>query len=159
MNKSLVFASLALVSSASWGTYCPDNSSIESHVNNDCHAPFKNPAKNATGSTSASDSSAQAKAAAKAKAEANIGDVTAAQQQKQKQKATGGSVVIEGNQAGSGDRSSFVAWAPVIHGPAAPALASANLVVVPGVCGPRVRVITTQIMGQHYGPMGGRYDE
>lgn len=157
MNKSLIAISLALASTASWGTYCQDGSTIESHPNNDCN--FKEPKKNAIRVDVSPSADAQAKAAAKAKAEANIGDVTAAQQQKQKQKATGGSVVIEGNQAGSGDRSSFVAWAPVLHGPAAPALASANLVVLPGVCGPRVRVITTQIMGQHYGPMGGRYDE
>lgn len=168
MNKSLIALSLALASTASWGTYCPDGSTIESHPNNDCN--FKEPKKNGIRVDVSPSANAQAKAAAQSSASVKATQsVTGTQRQKQQQaqqlsnrnanQSAGGSVVIEGNQAGSGDRSSFVAWAPVLHGPAAPALASANLVVVPGVCGPRVRVITTQIMGQHYGPMGGRYDE
>lgn len=87
------------------------------------------------------------------------------QQQLQDQRMTSqnqnsSGVVIQGAQAGSGDRSTYTAtaWAPIIHGPAAPALAAGNLVVVPGVCGPRVRVITTQVVGQHYGAMGGQTD-
>lgn len=179
MNKTLAFLSLALASSASWATYCPDGSTIESHPNGNCnYTPPKPPGfegvKVEVSPNASSD--AQAKAAAQSSASIKASQSTAVsnrqqqgQQQQQAQRqslnntnanqSAGGSVVIEGNQAGSGDRSSFVAWAPVLHGPAAPALASANLVVVPGVCGPRVRVITSQIVGQHYGPMGGRYDE
>lgn len=168
MNKSLIALSLALASTGAFATYCPDGSTIESHPNNDCN--FKEPKKNGIRVDVSPSADAQAKAAAQSSASVKATQsVTGTQRQQQQQdqrlnnrnanQSAGGSVVIEGNQAGSGDRSSFVAWAPVLHGPAAPALASANLVVVPGVCGPRVRVITTQIMGQHYGPMGGRYDE
>jgi hypothetical protein len=189
MNRNLPILALALVSSSAFATYCPDNSGVGDHVNDDCHAPFKNPTKNpSTGGgggggagvgvgVAAAQSSAGASAvgtggksisnAAGGNATANGGRQQQQQAQQQRQslnntnsnQSGGGSVVIEGNQSGSGDRSSFVAWAPVIHGPAAPALASANLVVVPGVCGPRVRVITSQIVGQHYGPAGGRYEE
>jgi len=58
-----------------------------------------------------------------------------------------------------------VAWAPVLHGPAAPALAAANVVVVPGVCGPRVVVARRPIEGVRFGVWGGQsavqqgYDE
>lgn len=193
MNRNLSILALALVSSSAFATYCPDNSGVGDHVNDDCHAPFKNPTKNpSTGGgggggggggagvgvgVAAAQSSAGASAVGtggKSMSNAAGGNATAnggrqqqqqAQQQRQSLNNTnanqsgGGSVVIEGNQSGSGDRSNFVAWAPVIHGPEAPALASANLVVVPGVCGPRVRVITSQIVGQHYGPAGGRYEE
>lgn len=48
------------------------------------------------------------------------------------------------------DNSRAVAWAPVIHGPAAPALAAANLVVVPGKCGPRMMIVTRDIIGQRF---------
>lgn len=43
-----------------------------------------------------------------------------------------------------------VAWAPVIHGPAAAPLAAANLVVVPGKCGPRMMVVSKNIVGQRF---------
>jgi hypothetical protein len=58
-----------------------------------------------------------------------------------------------------------VTWAPVIHGPAAPALAAANVVVVPGVCGPRVVIARQAIEGVRFGVWGGQtsvqqgYDE
>lgn len=51
-----------------------------------------------------------------------------------------------------------VAWAPIIPGPVAPALATANLVVIPGQCGPRVRVVATNVVGKQFGPFGGQYD-
>ena len=51
-----------------------------------------------------------------------------------------------------------VAWAPIINGPAAPALAAANLVVIPGQCGPRVRVVASNVVGKQFGPFGGQYD-
>lgn len=51
-----------------------------------------------------------------------------------------------------------VAWAPIIQGPAAPALASANLIIIPGQCGPRVRVVATNVIGKQFGPFGGQYD-
>lgn len=51
-----------------------------------------------------------------------------------------------------------VAWAPVLNGPAAPALAAANLVVIPGQCGPRVRVVASNVIGKQFGPFGGQYD-
>ena len=47
-------------------------------------------------------------------------------------------------------------WAPVTHGPAAPALAAAGLVVVPGDCGPRVGIVRRDVVGDHTGMFGGR---
>lgn len=49
-------------------------------------------------------------------------------------------------------------WAPVVHGAGAPALAAANLVVVPGQCGPRVRVVKTAVVGKRFGIWGGQSD-
>lgn len=49
-------------------------------------------------------------------------------------------------------------WAPVIHGQAAPALAAANLVVLPGVCGPRVWVERVPVVGKRFGVWGGQSD-
>lgn len=81
-----------------------------------------------------------------------------------------------GNGAGSGnrtdnttrvdasDRSSTsyeaktTVWAPVIHGAAAPALAAANLVMLPGVCGPRVWVERVPVVGKRFGVWGGQSD-
>lgn len=175
MNKTLALLSLALASTGAMATKCPDGKTDPSqHPDGNCNWFYEGTQPSTAGSTAEANS--QAKAAAKAQSSATVGDVSNRQRQQQQQAqqqgqvltnrnvstssgGAGGSVVIEGNQSGSGDRSSFVAWAPVIHGPAAPALASANLVVVPGVCGPRVRVITSQIVGQHYGPAGGRYEE
>lgn len=54
--------------------------------------------------------------------------------------------------------SKAVAWAPIIPGPVAAPLASANLVVIPGQCGPRVRVVATAVVGKQFGPFGGQYD-
>lgn len=186
MNRNLSILALALVSSSAFAT-CHNGATNYPDCNN--NIPTTNPSNGGGGGggggggagvgvgVAAAQSSAGASAVGtggKSMSNAAGGNATAnggrqqqqqAQQQRQSLNNTnanqsgGGSVVIEGNQSGSGDRSSFVAWAPVIHGPAAPALASANLVVVPGVCGPRVRVITSQIVGQHYGPAGGRYEE
>jgi hypothetical protein len=58
-----------------------------------------------------------------------------------------------------------VAWAPVSHGPAAPALAAANLVVSNDTCGPRVVIVRRPIEGVRFGVWGGQsavqqgYDE
>jgi hypothetical protein len=49
-------------------------------------------------------------------------------------------------------------WAPVVHGPAAAPLAAANLVVVPGKCGPRVNIIKTDVTGKRFGVWGGQDD-
>lgn len=184
MNRNLSILALALVSSSAFAT-CYNGATNYPACDNNKPQPAGG---NATADANASAAAKAAAQATGGRAYATGGDSSAsikasqslsgtnqqrqqqqqAQQQRQSLRNTnsnqsaggaGGSVVIEGNQAGSGDRSNFVAWAPVIHGPAAPALASANLVVVPGVCGPRVRVITTQITGQHYGPFNGRYDE
>lgn len=107
-----------------------------------------------------------ARASGGAGGNATGGNASQRQQQQQGQSLSNrndnsSGVIIQGAQSGSGDRSSYnyVAPPPIIHGPAAPALAAGNLVVVPGVCGPRVRIISTQVVGQHYGAMGGRYDE
>lgn len=181
-NSFIAIAIISVCGSAS-ATYCADGSKIESHPNGDCN--YKEPVKTVSPSLTVSDNSsadaaAQAKAKAQSAAKANsnadssssVGDVSNKQKQKQQQQqqqkqaqslknantAGGATVSISGNESGSGDRSSFTAWAPIIPAPAAPAIASANLVVIPGVCGPRVRVITTQVIGQHYGPAGGQYD-
>jgi hypothetical protein len=190
MKTSLIaLAVLSFAASAS-ATFCPDGSTIESHPGGNCSAgtPGSSSSSSAGGGggggggagigvgISGAQSSAAAQSAAlaaggNAQALGGAGGVglggSAAQRQQQQQgqsltnqNQNSSGVVIQGNQAGSGDRTSYnaTAWAPVIHGPAAPALASGNLVVVPGVCGPRVRVITTQVVGQHYGAMGGQTD-
>lgn len=67
----------------------------------------------------------------------------------------------------SGDSGNYsaTAWAPIIHGPAAPALAAGNMVMAPTICGPRVNIIRTQVEGVRFGVWGGQqavnqgYDE
>ena len=53
-----------------------------------------------------------------------------------------------------GDRTSYesraVAWAPVIHGPAAAPLAAGNVIVTPGKCGPRMMVVSRDVTGQRF---------
>lgn len=51
-----------------------------------------------------------------------------------------------------------IVHAPVIHGQAAPALATAGLVMVPGQCGPRVQVIRRPVIGKRFGVWGGQSD-
>lgn len=54
MNKSLrslIAVSLLMAATVASATYCPDNSPVGDHVNNDCHAPFKDPTKNVAGTT------------------------------------------------------------------------------------------------------------
>lgn len=88
----------------------------------------------------------------------------------------GDQVTSAGNGAGSGnrtdnttrvdasDRSSTsyeaktTVWAPVVHGAAAAALAAANLVMLPGVCGPRVWVERVPVVGKRFGVWGGQSD-
>ncbi len=159
MKRTALFLSLFTVIGSASATFCPSGTvhagSAEPIFPNRCNEGYTPPA---------SGSSSDSKAAAVA---AGIGGKQQQQQgQQQGQRLTStnestSGVVIQGAQTGSGDRSSYnyIAPPPIIHGPAAPALAAGNLVVVPGVCGPRVRIITTQVVGQHYGAMGGRYDE
>jgi len=185
MNRNLSILALALVSSSAFAT-CHNGATNYPDCNN--NTPTTNPSNGGGGGGGGGGGAGVGVGVGLGQASATGGNASASvkssqylsgtnQQRQQQQQAqqqrqslnntnsnqsaggAGGQVVIEGNQAGSGDRNSFVAWAPVIHGPAAPALASANLVVVPGVCGPRVRVITSQVVGQHYGPAGGRYEE
>lgn len=58
-----------------------------------------------------------------------------------------------------------VAWAPIIHGPAAPALAAGNMVMAPSICGPRVNIVRRDVEGVRFGVWGGQqtviqgYDE
>jgi hypothetical protein len=67
----------------------------------------------------------------------------------------GGQVVIEGNQAGSGDSSNFTAWAPVVHGAGAAAVPTAMLAPVVRRCGPRQHLYEVDVIGQIVGPFGG----
>lgn len=163
MRKTLTAIAILSICGAASATYCPDGSTIESHPNNNCN--YKEPKKNGIDVDMSAEAKAQAQAAAKQKQQQQQQQAQLQQQTTQqrldnriKNTAGGASVSISGNAAGSGDSSNFTAWAPIIPAPAAPAIASANLVVVPGVCGPRVRIITTQVMGQHYGPAGGQYE-
>lgn len=87
----------------------------------------------------------------------------AAQRQGQRQSAdnqvsTGATTIA----VDSADRSSSsyraVAFAPVIHGPAAPALAAGPMVVVPGQCGPRVLIVRRDVVGSRFGVWGGQQD-
>ena len=55
-------------------------------------------------------------------------------------------------------QSKAVAWAPVLHGPAAPALATPNLVMLPTVCGPRVAIRRTDVIGVRFGVWGGQQE-
>lgn len=49
----------------------------------------------------------------------------------------------------SSSRDRTTVWAnPVIHGQAAAALPSANIAIVPGVCGPRVMVVSRPVVGR-----------
>lgn len=67
-------------------------------------------------------------------------------------------------QVDASDRSSTsyesktIVHAPVIHGQAAPALAAAGLVMVPGQCGPRVQIIRRPVIGKRFGVWGGQSD-
>jgi hypothetical protein len=67
-------------------------------------------------------------------------------------------VAVDARQAGDVYNSKTTVWAPVVHGPAAAPLAAANLVVIPGVCGPRVEVIKTPVVGKRFGIFGGQDD-
>lgn len=142
MNKTLIALSLALASTGAAATYCQDGSTIESHPNGNCnYTPPKTPGfegvKVEVSPNASSD--AQAKAAAQSSASIKASQSTAVsnrqgQQQQQAQRqslnntnanqSAGGSVVIEGNQAGSGDRNTTFFLPPVIHGPSLPPMVS-----------------------------------
>lgn len=67
---------------------------------------------------------------------------------------------VDASDRSGGDvyESKTTVWAPVIHGAAAAPLAAANLVVVPGVCGPRMDVVRTPVIGKRFGVWGGQSD-
>lgn len=87
----------------------------------------------------------------------NTGTNTGTNKSANKNSTGAQSVTVDAGRSDSYE-SKYTAWAPVVHGAAAPALASANLVVVPGVCGPRVKIVKTDIVGKRFGVWGGTSD-
>ena len=71
---------------------------------------------------------------------------------------TGQTVVAVDSAHRSSSNYRAVSWAPVIHGPAAPALAAGALVVVPGQCGPRVLIVRRDVVGSRFGVWGGQQE-
>ena len=49
-------------------------------------------------------------------------------------------------------------WAPVVHGPAAPALGVGVIAVMPSTCGPRVKIVQRPVVGVRFGVWGGQTD-
>lgn len=198
MKKTLITIACFAAMGAAHATYCPDNSPIGDHVNNDCHAPFKNPTQNPVGSTSESSSTAGALAAAGAVgvglgiggnslAEGGAGGaggtggtgvgqggaggigqggtgIGGRQQQQQGQQQgqqlnnrndNSSGVVIQGNQAGSGDRYEYTAWALPSLNVAVSAVPTATMMPIVRRCDARVRVYSESVTGWVRGPFGG----
>lgn len=65
-------------------------------------------------------------------------------------------VIDAGNRSVNTYTSKTTVWAPVVHGPAAPALAAGPMVVTPGKCGPRVIISRRDIIGVRFGVWGGQ---
>jgi hypothetical protein len=164
----------------------PNNDCSKSNQPPKTHTPAAVPTTSTAGAAAGAVAGAQAGSKASAtggKASATGGAATARQQQAQRQaqaqrtSVTGvgqGAGALAGAGAGSdngngngatvsidaADRSSSsyraTSWAPVIHGESAAPLANAGLIALPGVCGPRVRAVTTQVIGVRFGFFGGQ---
>ena len=164
----------------------PNNDCSKSNQPPKAHTPAATPATSTSTAGAAAGAAAGAQAGSKSSAtggKATGGAATARQQQAQRQaqaqrtSVTGagqGAGALAGAGAGSdngngnganvsidsADRSSSsyraTSWAPVIHGESAAPLANAGLIALPGVCGPRVRAVTTQVIGVRFGFFGGQ---
>ena len=70
--------------------------------------------------------------------------------------ANGNQLTLAPGAIGGGNvyRSNDRAWAPIIHGPGAAPVATANMAVVAGICGARVEVVADDVIGQRFEQVG-----
>lgn len=184
MKAALTLIALACAASAASATKCPDGLDFSAHPDGNCNWYYQgtDPSRpaGAAGASASSASDASAGAAALAGVKSSIDnrvvvDASGApvsneqRQQQQQQQAqrlnnqntagggvgTGGSVVIEGAQAGSGSSYQYTAWVPMGLSVAASAVPSASTMPIVRRCDARVRVYPERVIGYDKGAFGG----